>query len=385
MNNYLIELIKKNFIVVCTLTCLLCWEAPSYAFRLRAAVMLDIGDVLVTRGALKNEDFGFKDTFEVRRARIVAKGKFGGWLYKTRLNLVNLADNDDSNNSPTVDRAYIGYAGWKVLEIRFGLQPEPFGLEKSTSSKYVTFLERSLLDSFSPEDNLGLYSIFHIADPLTIHLGTYVGRPYPKGSKTSKSVTGRISYDLVKQDRKLVHLGVSYRYQEPLDNKIRYKGRPEAHLSDKLFKSKRLKNVDWIRLTGVEAAFLRGPVSLQSEYLRSDVTQNAGEEVHVLDGYYVYLSCFITGESRPYSNNNFGRIRPLNSIGKGGWGAWEVALRYSSIEDDEKQRLTDITYGLNWYLTKKTRFMLNLVEAQYRSDDEKGKASIGQVRFQHLF
>jgi len=383
VNSYLIQFIKKTLI----LTCLVFWAAPSYAVRLRAAIMLDFGDVLATSGALKNEDLGFDNNFEVRRARIVAKDKFSGWLYKVRLNLVNLADNDDSDNAARVDRAYIGYAGWKVLEIRFGLQPEPFGLEKSTSSKYVTFLERSLLDTFSPEDNLGLYSIFHIADPLSIHLGTYVGRPYPKGSKTSKSVTGRIVYDLIKQDRKLVHLGASYRYQKPLDNRVRYKERPEAHLSDKLFKSNRLKNVDWVRLTGIEAAFLRGPVSLQMEYLRSNVVQieGLGEKVHVLDGYYVYLSWFLTGESRHYSNNNFGRIRPKNSIGKGGWGAWEIALRYSNIEDDEKQRLTDITYGLNWYLTKKTRFMLNLVEVEYTSDDEKGKARIGQMRFQQLF
>lgn len=362
------------------------------ALRVSIAVMADTGDVLNTGGDFDDEDLGFDSNFEVRRARITAKGRIGNWLYKTRLNVVNLVNNNDNDNEAKIDRAYIGYTGWKVLELRIGLQPEPFGLEKSTSSKYISFMERSLLDTFTPEDNLGILAISRIADPLIIQLGAYVERPYPDGSKTDKSVTGRIFYDPIRRHRKLLHLGVSYSYREPLDNRVRYKERPEAHLAGNLFKSDRFQDVDWTGLTGLEAAYLLGPVSLQAEYVRSSIMQDSTDRDRDVDGYYAYVSWFLTGESRPYSNGNFGRIRPGHSVGKPGhsagkigWGAWELALRYSVLKDDEDQQLADITYALNWYLTKRTRFMLNWVHTDYESDDTDGQANIGQVRLQQLF
>jgi len=355
------------------------------ALRVSVAVMADSGEVLNTGGDFDKKDLGFDSNFEVRRARITAKGQIGNWSYKTRLNVVNLVNKNDNDNEAKIDRFYIGYTGWKALELRIGLQPEPFGLEKSTSSKYISFMERSLLDMFTPEDNLGIMAISRIADPLIVQLGAYVERPYPDGSKTDKSVTGRIYYDPIRQRRKLLHLGASYSYREPLDNRVRYKERPEAHLAGNLFKSDRFRDVEWVGLTGLEAAYLLGPVSLQAEYVRSSIRQGSANRDRNVDGYYAYMSWFLTGESRPYSNGNFGRVRPGHSVGKRGWGAWELALRYSVLEDDEDQQLADITYALNWYLTKKTRFMLNWVHTDYKSDDSDGQANIGQVRLQQLF
>lgn len=355
------------------------------ALRVTMAVMADTGDVVNTGGDFQNEDLGFDSNFEVRRARITAKGQVGNWRYKTRLNFVNLVNNNDNDNEARIDRAHIGYTGWKALELWFGLQPEPFGLEKSTSSKYISFMERSLLDTFTPEDNLGIMAVTRIADPLILQLGAYVERPYPEGSKTDKSVTGRLFYAPISQRRKVLHLGTSYSYRKPLDNQVRYRERPEAHLTDNLFKSDRFKNVDWVGLTGLEAAYLLGPVSLQAEYVHSSVVQSSSSKNRNVDGYYAYISWFMTGESRPYSNGNFGRVRPGHRVGKGGWGAWELGLRYSVLRDDENQQLADITYGLNWYLTKKTRIMLNWVYTDYESENKDGKANIAQMRLQQLF
>ncbi len=55
-----------------------------------------------------------------------------------------------------------------------------------------------------------------------------------------------------------------------------------------------------------------------------------------IDAGYISLLWLITGEyyADSYSNGVFGRIRPRNNFSMeqdGGWGAWEVGLRYSYL------------------------------------------------------
>ena len=50
------------------------------------------------------------------------------------------------------------------------------------------------------------------------------------------------------------------------------------------------------------------------------------------DGFYVYATWFITGETRPFRGGNFDRVRPFKELGKDGLGAFEVALRYDKID-----------------------------------------------------
>lgn len=48
---------------------------------------------------------------------------------------------------------------------------------------------------------------------------------------------------------------------------------------------------------------------------------------------------------------------------RGGAGAWEVAPRWSWIDLDDgnvrDNRLTNLSAGLNWYLTANTKFQIN--------------------------
>ena len=78
----------------------------------------------------------------------------------------------------------------------------------------------------------------------------------------------------------------------------------------------------------------------------------------------------------------------------GGWGALEVALRFSYVDLNGGSirggREYDLTAGLNWYLSEKTRFMLNYIRAKAKDREtpppvEGGTADIFQVRFQIIF
>ena len=139
----------------------------------------------------------------------------------------------------------------------------------------------------------------------------------------------------------------------------------------------------------VEAAFVRGPFSLQGEFVQTfmDAPEVGNPRFH---GFYVFASYFFTGESRPYNvdRGSFGRPRPKTEYrdSPGALGAFELAFRWSRLDLTDKDvdggELTDFTVGLNWYATHATRIMFNGIVAT-----RKGFKPVGifQVRLQLAF
>jgi phosphate-selective porin OprO/OprP len=168
-------------------------------------------------------------------------------------------------------------------------------------------------------------------------------------------------------------------------------------------------------LTGLEALYVLGPFSVQAEYgwnFVDDVTGviNPGPPVFrkdqtgslltfkgapqnfVFSGGYVQLSYILTGESRGY-DKRIGTLSRDYFAGKGpftnawftwdedrhhinwGWGAWELAARYSYLNLNDGEGATRIqggvlngfTGGLNWYLNNALKIQFEYVYDQ-RSD-----------------
>jgi phosphate-selective porin OprO and OprP len=120
---------------------------------------------------------------------------------------------------------------------------------------------------------------------------------------------------------------------------------------------------------GAESALVYGPFSAQAEYIRTDLS-GAGYNSETLDGYYGYVTYFLTGESRTYKPKTaaWDRIKPNHNFDmKGGWGAWELAAGYDYMNLNSGKinggRASTAKFGINWYINPHVRFMANYVKA----------------------
>jgi phosphate-selective porin OprO/OprP len=352
---------------------------------------LKIGGRLQTDWFWSSEDTRIKqdvgdqeDGVEVRRARLYFSGLiYGNVEYKLQF--------DFAGGEAALKDAYLALPDFPLGELQMGHFKEPFSLEELTSSKYITFLERALPNAFAPSRNMG-FMLHHVAsdERMTAAIGLFRDTDdFGEGVDDGEyNVTGRVTALPIYQNKgaNLLHLGAAYSCRNP-DDTIRYSQRPEAHLAHR-FVDTGTFGADQADLVGLEAAWVDGPLSLQSEYIMAYADRPGASNVD-FDGYYVQASYFLTGEHRNYKTSEaaFSRIKPNRNYGAaGGPGAWEIAARYSGIDLNDNGvaggQLNDVTAGLNWYLNPNTRIMWNYVHAD---KDDVGQGDVLMMRLQFDF
>ena len=363
-------------------------EAPEHDFELQ------VGGRLVIDGAMANYDndvkasLGTDDRFEsgteFRSARIYAEGRVAE-------NVRFKAEYDFAGGDADFRDVYIELRGLPVLDrLRVGHFKEPLSMEEQTSSRFLTFMERSLANALVPARNTG----FQVGGALwderfTWALGAFRDTDeFGDGFGESEyNVTARLTGTPWYGDegRRLLHLGLGYSHQFRSNDLVAFDSKPEAHLVPVDFVDTGEFASDGVDLLNPELALVHGPLSLQAEYVLAAVDASGGS-TRDFGGFYVMASWLLTGEHRPYerAHGRFGRIRPANDFtSRGGSGAWELALRYSALDLDDDGisggKLHDFTAGLNWYLNPFTRIVFNYVLADL---DGVGDTHIFQSRFQ---
>jgi len=303
-----------------------------------------------------------EDGFEFRRARLFMSGTvYERVEFKLQY--------DFTGGDPAAKDLYIGLLNdWGTL--RFGQYKEYFSLEEQTSSKYITFLERSMpVEAFAPSRNSGVGIHGKRGDTLNWGVGAFYDTDDfgDSVSEDSYNVTGRVGFRPIYADggTRILHLGVAASQQER-DGTLRFRTRPEAHLSPRLVDTGSFAG-DGSTLLGGEVAGVFGPFWFASEYMQADTDAPAFGDP-TFSGAYAQAGWFLTGESRAFkaSSGAFDRNKPKTNFGKGR-GAWEIALRYSTIDLTDAGvaggEQDDITAALNWYLNPVARLMLNVVRA----------------------
>ena len=358
-------------------------ESEDGAFKLKfgGRIMVDMAWFDVD-AALGDEEDPLDEAVEFRRARLY----FSGSIYDA---VEFKAQYDFAGGEAAMKDVYIGIKYVGPGSVRVGHFKEPFSLEEITSSKYITLMERSLANTFTPGRNVGLAYLGDAMDE-RITYGVGIFRETDDFGEFSGgsdyNLTARVTGVPLYQDKgeKLIHVGAAYSHKKLLGDEVRYRSRPEAHLSTRFVDTEGLDATE-ADLIGVEAAVVFGPLSVQGEYIMAGVQADESGDPDFAS-YYVEASYFLTGEHRRYklSEGAFDRVKPnQNLMVDGGFGAVQLTARYSSIDLTdgaiEGGEMDDITLGVNWYLNPNTRVMLNYVNADV---DGVGEADIVQMRFQ---
>jgi phosphate-selective porin OprO/OprP len=133
---------------------------------------------------------------------------------------------------------------------------------------------------------------------------------------------------------------------------------------------------------GVEAAWVRGPLSVQGEFVRLNMTRHAPAPDLGFDGGYVYVAYSLTGEQRPFDSGHgaFASIRPRGKT------AVELLARVSWLDLDDKSirggKEVNYTAGLNWYLNPHARTMFNVIAVDSKRQGRERNPVIAQARLQ---
>lgn len=410
------DFLKKHILLVCVLACVLTLAVASHAkTELQASwdkglrfKSEDSSFSLKLGGRIQNDWAWFKqsdehlaaygnwqDGTEFRRIRLYVSGTvYSNIIFKAQY---DFAGANAAGKEVSVKDMFIGYKGIPVLgTFLVGHQKEPFGLEVLTSSKYVTFMERSPITILDSERNMGMAFQNAFADKrVTAALGVF--KTTDNGGKGTgdgrNAVTGRVTglpwHD--KDKNGLLHIGGAYTYRT-VKGDGEWAVRPSSHLAGKMMMTGDLM-IEKINAFGLEGAFVYGPFSAQGEYKMMSLDAPLYDDPS-FGGFYAYGSFFITGESRAYKTSRgvFDRVKPKKDfLGEDkGPGAWEVAVRYTAVDLNDKEiyggEMADITAGVNWHLNPNTRVMFNYVYSTADKVGEEmvdnGAVNIFETRFQ---
>jgi len=317
-----------------------------------------------------------------RRLILGVKGTFAkDWGYDLFFNF--------GNNSPGIYEAALHYKGIKNVDVVWGAIQPIMTLDDTNSSNDITFMERpaatNLAVGVGASDGRMAFGVTGHGDNF------YAGAYYTMDSvgKTNKdhdtqNLVGRVAVAFHPDDASTIHLGASgtYSFERPGDA-ITFSDRPEMRIDGGNLKTinASVSNVDNVAVYGPEAAFAYGPFRAQAEYYVYSVSRNTGFSDVDFNAWYVSASWVLTGENYKYDMKkaNFKGVKPADpfSLNTGGFGAWEIAGRYSQADFNDNGIVggeQDIwTLGLNWYPNNNVRFMLN-----YNNVDVSDYKSLGQ-------
>lgn len=373
---------------------------PTNRYRLHleeARMSAKIGGKLAldTAAFSTGTDFdGFDDGFELRRARLYAKGDC--------LLLLPVSYQIEAGYIPHefyIEESYLVFDFRTLGTLKGGQYQAPMGLDVINSSRDIALMEPAApLQALAPGVNVGLQlGRPFLAERATWAVGLFadgVGHDFGDATKDyGRAITRFTGLPIfrVHPDRpgsnEFLHLGLSANLLYS-DGSVQYRSRPESHLAPYVVDTGEM-DADGSLVAGAEVAWVRGPLSVQSEFLHCWVHESTGD-VPGFHGYYASAGWFLTGESHPYDRTEgaLARVIPHRNFrwGHGGWGAWEVVGRYSHVNLNsggiQGGRLSMLMAGLNWYLHSHMKCRLDYGFGHVSGREPDGNMHILQTRFE---
>lgn len=373
-----------------------------------------------------------------RRARLGMNGKVAEFTaYQLEVDFA-------AAGRPSFFDNYLEQSNLPYLDtVRAGQFCQPFSVDALTGFRHLTFLERSLpflalvpfrrvgiMSSNLSDDELTAwaYSVFRTGGFNNAPLGdsrfaTDIGDQ--GGYSFSTRATHLLYYDDNQPSRFLWHIGGAYDFSALGANDAIGSGTPGNGGSPKPFYQARTTpefgplgssefspifgpsgavnstplfvdtgryQANNFNLFGLETVAQWGPWGLAAEYMATVVDSAAGPVTY--QGGYAQVAYRLTGEHREYDKRlgtlgklvPFRDFSPLSRDGIAGWGAWEVAARWSIIDLRNPSKLDghyydtatntftatnkagngvlqDTTLGVTWFLNSYSKIQFNWIHA----------------------
>jgi phosphate-selective porin OprO and OprP len=366
-----------------------------------------------------------------RRARIGVTGLIDGdWVYRLvydfggssdSLNFPNAGANGNKVSAPAVgnsalsgiENAFITYNGFYTghsfpVAFDFGIMDVPWTLDEPTGANNIMFLERSssqvVATEFGGGDSRTAFGIRSNNDRYWV--GAYVTGPQAGALHTDEALTcttsvstctqtlgqgpqlaflGRASYQIIQTQDASLHLGVDFGdlFRPRGTNNastITLYDRPELRIDPTYFLATPAMAASGGTVIGAEAAAAWQNAFLQGEYYHYSIEGISPTPDFSFNGGYVQASYSFGGKRlySPVTGAYTGVIPEHNlSFSNGGWGALELAARYSVVDLDDGAsgvscssvavvcggKQTIYSVGLNYYPNLNMRFMFDFEHA----------------------
>jgi phosphate-selective porin OprO and OprP len=392
----------------------ICTADNQNCIAITSRVHFDVGGYNYRPNSAATSPQRLDDGTNVRRARIGVTGKFlEDWNYALIYDFGGSSDGFDSTASvggaavgflpgggvSGVENAYLSYTGIKPfggkLAIEGGIMDLPYTLDEASSSNDLPFMERASSANIATNIASGdfrsaagarwyndrLWVGAYATGPSTgaIHSASSIN---PPGTTEQFGAVARAAGQIVSGKDYSLHVGGDAQWLiSPPHNLIAntqtltLSDRPELRIDPTtIISTGALAGVSGAQVYSAEAAGTYGPLFFQGEYFWYNVDRNAFAPLPSLrfQGGYVEAAYALTGETRRYNAGaaSYGGILPANpfSLQGGGWGAWEIAGRFSTVDLNDQLaqangvaggRQTVYTVALNWYANGNVRLMFD--------------------------
>lgn len=303
----------------------------------------------------------------VRRARLTfSGGRAGGPIYVFTTEL--------ANGSASILDAYVDLPLAGAARARLGRHRIPFSLAGQTSESYGQFLERPVgLEPFIPNWANGA-SLMLTERSWSAQAGLFSREG--EGEDDDLVLGGRVSWAPIREAARYLHLAAAANHTWLAEDGVaRIRQRPEQRLAAYVLDTGPIRadgQDDW----GLEAAYSAGAWGLVAEGAAMVVSREKDDPL-VYTGYALEAWWTLTGEVRPYRIDGgvFARLEPFRAVDRGGSGAWQIVGRYSGLDLDDALhatgRIEAAAVGVNWYLTERLKFMLDVSRSLTWTDGER--------------
>lgn len=337
----------------------------AYSFKAGGRIMWDVDSF---DGVLNRANGGDRRSNNaLRRARLETGGSVGGdWEYQFDIDLL------DNASSAKLHTAGVRYTGFEAFDVFVGRTKEPFGLEELSSSKSLASIERNYYTEATDVDSQPQFGVR--LDGKVGAVGWSAGLFNPVGGPQNSdggqriAFTGRVFGAPLNDDGQMLHLGAAFTDRN-IDDPISSRGfgldiaeSGSVGGSGAELDSSSI-TIDSDRQFGLEALYITGPFSLQSEYFMRDMDgASAGPDGEV-EHYYLQATYTITGEQRGYKPETGvpDIIKPAN----GDW-AVELVAKVDKIEFDVSgaptEEVTGVLVGVNLYPNRNVKLMADVIQ-----------------------